>query len=116
MIRHKTNHATSRILQRLMISPGKVVTHEALAFAVYGNEINGGPEDGRGSIAVMICKLRKKLPKDAIQCVYGEGYKLKPGVIPPTEEIDNAQVVLALTAEDERALRVSIRRAKEMRV
>ena len=114
MTRNKTPQATSRLLQRLMISAGKVVTHDALTFAVYGDQVNGGPEDARRTIAVLICKLRKRLPKGAIELVWCEGYRLKPGVIPPARDIDNAQVVLALTPEDERALRVSIRKARQM--
>ncbi len=111
--RSKTSNARYRILQRLMASPGLLVTHQALEFAVYGGQIDGGPDAAKSSIRVMICHLRRSLPPGTITNVFGLGYRLAPGVLPPLPAMDDAHVVLAMTPADERAIRASIRQARQ---
>lgn len=111
--RSKASGTTYRLLQRLIASQGKVVTHEALEFAAYGDRPDGGPDGPRDSIRTLMHHLRKQLPPGSIGSAYGVGYVLRAGVLVDLPPLDDARIVLALTAEDERQMRVAMRQARQ---
>lgn len=69
----------SRIMNRLLLSEGDVVTRDQLMTAMYFERL---PQDWPGAkIAdVKVCTLRKKLPaNNIIETVWGVGYRLVRG-------------------------------------
>ncbi|MDB5371800.1 MAG: hypothetical protein JWP04_442 [Belnapia sp.] len=102
-----TRGASWRLAQRLIAGNGAVVTHDALTFAVYGDDPDGGPADAEGTIKVMLSKMRGKFAPGAIRNARGIGYSLDPAAVPAEllARVDGAQVVLALTKADRDAFR-----------
>ena len=65
------------LLQVLYQSPaGRVARNWTLLEQLPPKE--GGPDRGLKIVDVYICKLRKSIGKDAIETVWGEGYRLTP--------------------------------------
>jgi len=96
-----------KVLKRLALARGAVVTHEALAFAAYGDDPNGGPGFAEDVLRGLICKLRKRLPPGVLTNVWGVGYRLDPDceMARLFRELDDAHVVLARSPADEAAFR-----------
>lgn len=96
--------ATRRVLLRLAASAGRVVTDEALIFAMYGDHADGGPDGPENVLAVLICKQRALLPAGAIRRVRGVGYIMDRDKVPGwlLAEVDDAHVVLARSPADAR--------------
>lgn len=69
----------NRIMNRLLLSEGEVVTRDQIMTAMYFERL---PQDWPGAkIAdVKVCTLRKKLPaNNTIETVWGVGYRLVRG-------------------------------------
>lgn len=66
------------IVECLAKRAGRVVIDDALIDHLYGLRADGGPEDARAVIRVVLCKLRHQLPQLGwrIETVWGVGYKL----------------------------------------
>lgn len=102
----RTKLASKRLLRRLAEGRGKIVSHDALAFALYGDNPDGGPDDVVKVIAVLIHRLRKHLGPDSIGNQWGVGYCLRADLAETyLAQVDEAEVVLALTPRDEAAFR-----------
>lgn len=80
-----------RIVEALVRAYPRRITNERLADILYGQEADGGPENPRATISVMMIRLRRKLP--AFGWTIGkarpgpgtEGYHLEP--LAPIEDI-----------------------------
>ena len=71
----------SRLMGALAAAAGHVVPCERLADALYGDDIDGGPDDARGGQSMSgSCILRRRLTKagfpGAIRTSHGVGYEL----------------------------------------
>lgn len=72
-------HAAT-VLRMLHAARGRAVTHGALLDAMYADRGRGEPRDGAGVLKVVICQLRRRLPKGAIGTVWGMGYRLDAAI------------------------------------
>ena len=70
----------TRLMGALAAAANHVVPRERLADALYGDDIDGGPDDARRAIHVRVCILRRRLTKagfpGAIRTSHGVGYEL----------------------------------------
>lgn len=99
-----TNGVTLAILRRLAEARGRIVTVEALVFAAYGADPDGGPDDPGAIVRVLLCKLRQRLPPGALWNQWGVGYGLDPAVGARfLRAADDAHVVLARSPRDKAA-------------
>lgn len=95
-----------RLLRRLAEGRGRVVTKDALLFAMYADsrEPDGG---GDRVLAVMVHTLRKELPEGSLTNAWGQGYRLAPAICERfLEGNDDAHVLLARSAQDEARFRM----------
>lgn len=90
--------STRVLLERLAAArPGQVVTHAALADALYWRK--GEPAAGAApTIRVLINRLRKLLPAKAIVLVWGVGYVLRVPVVLPALDLDDRPAEDVLSA------------------
>lgn len=62
----------SRLVNRLLLTPGAIVPIYLIADAIWGDRPDGGPLGVQNLLAVMVCRLRKEgLP---IKTCYGRGF------------------------------------------
>jgi DNA-binding winged helix-turn-helix (wHTH) protein len=95
-----------RLLRRLAEGRGRVVTKDALLFAMYA-DARKRPADGERVITTMVHTLRKELPEGSVTNAHGQGYRLAPAVCERfLEGNDDAHVLLARGPQDEARFRM----------
>jgi DNA-binding response OmpR family regulator len=70
------------LLHALVAARGRTVETDTLCAWLW--PMAEEPENARRSISVVICKLRQKLGRDAIQNVWGSGYRINPDLLKET--------------------------------
>jgi DNA-binding SARP family transcriptional activator len=65
-------HRLRALLTRLALDPGRVVSTEALASAVWGTDL---PADQANALQSLVSRLRRVLPEDVVRSASG-GYRL----------------------------------------
>lgn len=89
----------NRLLRRLIAADGRVVSNDALLFAMY--EGHEAPPSARINLRAHLSRLRALLP-GAILHVRPDGYRMDPRRVPLhlKQEIDAACVVLSRSEAD----------------
>ena len=79
VLRHGLTPRQSALLRVLSRRPGRLVTHEALVDAVYGDDPGGGPDRARQCIAHFARALKPALAAGGmeVRSVWGQGYVLE---------------------------------------
>lgn len=73
------SHA-ARVLAALREAKGRAMTHGELLDVMYHERRKVEPRDSAGVLKVVICHLRRRLPKGAISTVWRMGYRLDRAV------------------------------------
>lgn len=77
---------TNRLLARLVAADGRIVPRDNLLLSMYGD---AEPDTATESLRVLIYKLRRRLPPDALKSHYAQGYSLDRDVARRLPKIDD---------------------------
>ncbi len=91
--------AMAAVVGALLASDGRMIRHDQLLYAVYGQRIDGGPDSSENAVKVYVHRLRRVLASlgapVAIRNVRGEGYRLDAinTLIAPTARAIDANAI-----------------------
>jgi DNA-binding response OmpR family regulator len=78
-MRMKLSPQYRKVVKRLSINKGAIVSNKALYFAVWGNK-EDDDDKKRHEISTLVAKVKRSLPQGALLTHYGLGYSINPEV------------------------------------